>query len=607
MGIQLHNAYEQCIELPRAIATSDGQLNKGTKANTTTVYEKRYQCTPPIITTSYPLGWVPSTVVMEGMFLINILPWSAHSSMGEYADFLLKQHILPHFRNGAQEVHLLFDDPDCQIMSPKFFERMSRDKNNPVPDNHSCSKFTSSMLTLPKWQKDVLSCRKCKRSLVCFLLEYFIEQIRQRLLPGQRFVTAGGFTGSLQNQAIFTEFNVPLQPDSSLTCNTKESDSRIWLHVLNSAGEKKLMLSPDIDVYNIGLPLIANTNLDIIVRLSQFTSKELCLLHMKELIHAFTNDPDLATIPQQQIPSTMQTLYVCTGCDFISFFHGLGKAYFLNSLFEYSDFICSNSDQIPGTLAQPESEQSLLSFFRLVGCTYFRKHKAAFLPMYPTPMSVFHSLSRDKQTPLAHHNTWLQFLRERVWSRIKYEEEMIPSDDALERHWKRSCWVLAVWKQANDNNINYPPLNGNGWKQTDSELLQIDWDSDFNICKVCTRVALIRKGCGCKTGCMTNRCKCRKSGNHCGPGCACLSCCNLPAKTNPEQVEVEVAETVNPDSDQSDSDLEAEVDDIMYHVFGDFESADKASECDDTDSCSSNSDTEAEISDDDMDVDSCNL
>ena len=148
------------------------------------------------------MGWVPSTVVMEGMFLINILPWSAHTSMGEYADFLLKQHILPHFRNGAQEVHLLFDDPDCQIMSPKFFERMSRDKNNPVPDNHSCSKFTSSMLTPPKWRKDVLSCRKCKRSLVCFLSEYFIEQIRQRLLPGQRFVTARGFTGSLQNQAV---------------------------------------------------------------------------------------------------------------------------------------------------------------------------------------------------------------------------------------------------------------------------------------------------------------------------------------------------------------------------------------------------------------------
>ena len=56
--------------------------------------------------------------------------------------------------------------------------------------------------------------------------------------------------------------------------------------------------------------------------------------------------------------------------------------------------LASNSEQIPGTLAHPESEQSLLSFFHLVGCTYFRKHKAAFLPMYQTPMSVFHSLSK---------------------------------------------------------------------------------------------------------------------------------------------------------------------------------------------------------------------
>ena len=67
-----------------------------------------------------------------------------------------------------------------------------------------------------------------------------------------------------------------------------------------------------------------------------------------------------------------------------------------------------------------------------------------------------------------------------------------------------------------------------------------------------------------------------------------------------------MAETVNPESDQSDSDLEVEVDNIMYRVFGDFESSDKASECDDTDSCSSDSDTEAETSNDDMDVESCN-
>ena len=222
-------------------------------------------------------------------------------------------------------------------------------------------------------------------------------------------------------------------------------------------------------------------------------------------------------------------------------------------------------------------------------------HKAAFLPTYPTPMTIFNSLSKDHQTPRAHHSAWLQFLRERVWSRIKYEEEMIPSDDSLERHWKRSCWVLAIWKQANSNNINYPPLIGNGWKRIDTDTLQIDLDSDDNISEVRTRVALIKKGCGCKTGYMTNRCKCKKSGSFCGPGCACLSCCNLPAQAaSGEQVDIEVSETVNPESD--DSDLDTDVDNIMYRVFGDGGCADTEhsdSEYADSDSCSSKSDTEA--------------
>jgi len=80
----------------------------------------------------------------------------------------------------------------------------------------------------------------------------------------------------------------------------------------------------------------------------------------------------------------------------------------------------------------------------------------------------------------------------------KYEEEMIPSVDALERHWKRSQWVLAVWRQANRNNIHYPPLDVNGWKLTDADTLIVNWDSDENMAEVRTTVALIKKGCGVK-------------------------------------------------------------------------------------------------------------
>ena len=181
-GTQLSHAYEQCIELPRALVTCDGHLNKGSKANTTTVYAKRYEnTTPSIITTSFPPGWVPSTVIIEGMFLINISPWNAHTNMGEYGDFLLKQHILLHFRNGTTEVHLLFDHPECQAHSPKYFERKHRDSSNPIPADHYCDNFTADMLIPTKWRQNVLGCRKCKRELVCFLSHHLVDHIGQHL------------------------------------------------------------------------------------------------------------------------------------------------------------------------------------------------------------------------------------------------------------------------------------------------------------------------------------------------------------------------------------------------------------------------------------------
>ena len=53
----------------------------------------------------------------------------------------------------------------------------------------------------------------------------------KHLRPNQRFVTAEGFYGTLQNQAMLTEFNA----------HAEETDFRIWVHVLNSAGDKKLV------------------------------------------------------------------------------------------------------------------------------------------------------------------------------------------------------------------------------------------------------------------------------------------------------------------------------------------------------------------------------
>ena len=69
---------------------------------------------------------------------------------------------------------------------------------------------------------------------------------------------------------------------------------------------------------------------------------------MQALISAFVNDPELAHIPSSSLPYLRQAFFVCAGCDFVSFFNGLGKASFLATLFEYSKYICAKSEHIPG-------------------------------------------------------------------------------------------------------------------------------------------------------------------------------------------------------------------------------------------------------------------
>ena len=170
LGLPIKNAFEQCIELPCAIATIDALLVKGSKAraNATTVYEKRYrEATEMVILTLLPHGWAPDTVIVEGMFLINIQPWAGHTTLTDYANFLRKQHIDLYFRNGAKEVHVVFDDPESLPNTPKQFEHLCRDQQH-LKEDHSRMELSLDSLK-KKLEKNILSCRKCKQRLVVLL------------------------------------------------------------------------------------------------------------------------------------------------------------------------------------------------------------------------------------------------------------------------------------------------------------------------------------------------------------------------------------------------------------------------------------------------------
>ena len=102
----------------------------------------------------------------------------------------------------AIEVHVLFDDPDSQQLSPKYFERLHQDEANLVPSDHSSTEFSSDLMIPPKWRENVINRKKCKRSLMCFPSSYFIQKLKHRLRLTQRFVTPGGLEGALKNKAL---------------------------------------------------------------------------------------------------------------------------------------------------------------------------------------------------------------------------------------------------------------------------------------------------------------------------------------------------------------------------------------------------------------------
>ena len=87
----------------------------------------------------------------------------------------------------------------------------------------------------------------------------------------------------------------------------------------------------------------------------------------------------------------MQTLFVATGCDYVSFFSGIGKTFFLKVFFEYAKFIAVD-------LSGPFID-SQFAFFRLVGCAYFKKHANTFCGH--TPSSLMNLFSDNSSSSLA--------------------------------------------------------------------------------------------------------------------------------------------------------------------------------------------------------------
>ena len=272
------------------------------------------------------------------------------------------------------------------------------------------------------WHKNLINCRQCKRRLVVFLGKYFLKKAQLYLKVHQTLYIAGAFEGDGTDVAWFAQGQNAVQPEPKYLCTAEETDTRIWAHIKNTESNHILVLSPDTDIYHIGCALHSAREKDVVVQLSKQSSRQLKFLRMSHLISALQRDPDFSHVSQEILPQVLRTLYVTTGCDYISFFSKIGKATFFKYLCQYANFITGGSDtRTPGTLADVSLSDDnyklgFLSFVRLVGAAYFKLHSTGFNT--PSPATHFNSFINSQTDTLQHHLNWLDSVRQNIWYRV---------------------------------------------------------------------------------------------------------------------------------------------------------------------------------------------
>ena len=304
-----------------------------------------------------------------------------------------------------------------------------------------------------------------------------LHTAKDHLREGQVLVLAGCFSGESQDDAwVITGDGTLPHTTSRYTSNSQEADMRVWRHATQAQHERILVCSPDTDVYNIGLVMTKpNKHYLVQIKVPHANPK---YVDIKKLLLAFQYDPDLASLPQTQLGSIMLQLYIVTGCDYISYVSGMGKATFLNIFFQHADFIAGM--QWDGCLCQTDQstiKSGFNSCIRLLGTAYFKKNLATMVSKlgFETPEQLYNSMKADMSIEEKHREWYLSMKRV---IRIVSEDQRPPTLTALWKHWSRSSWVKEMWRNSSEANqyAGLQPPDTQGWLKSE-KVYSIDWEA----------------------------------------------------------------------------------------------------------------------------------
>ncbi len=617
-GIALETSM-QFIETPRAICTVDEIPNKGTKSVIYEIFRSRYVkdsdelvtetlYAPPIVHDMKKTG--DCCLIAEGMNMIYKKPIGL-KTFSDYSNFLIDTFILPYILRGYKDIRILFDQSGTQGISPKVIEQKRRDKGE---EDGELSEIDDATLLPPSNSWRSFLCVRHNKHLLCnYLCHTFLQNVQPMLSSStcEKFIVSGGFQKLFNSESDVTlcATEAGINPYHRQT-NHEESDTQIFLHVVDTDCATVHIKSIDRDIACVGLPLMNHfTGKQVFI---QYKDKpDLSFVHMNALQTSLLNDSDLEPITLGDRAKIIQTVYIQSGCDCVSYFAKQGKSKFYRALSLHAAFITGASDSnIRGSLAHTDPrncELGLLAFYRLIGTVYFMANRSC-LSKYNKPDDILNQF--NDHPILDQHHKFLQVIREATSNGV-YEDDLLPSNEALKFHWLRACWVGCVWGRSTEWEFDYPSLADFGWSVSEDGSVRVIWDSDENISNIRKNVLYLTRGCGCKKShCMNRRCKCKKENRMCTPGCTCKNCenCNSTEDSgagpsgNPDIVLDEVQDHVSnsslqggseesdtnevdidteSDTDESedeieevDSEIEAEDSDIEYDGNDNFVSSD---------------------------------
>ena len=88
----------------------------------------------------------------------------------------------------------------------------------------------------------------------------------------------------------------------------------------------------------------------------------------------------------------------------------------------HHNFINSVSQGSLASTCDTNRELGFLSFVRLIGTVYFKKHLSSF--KYDCLRALLNSISDSD--PISQHKQWLDYIRSIVWENTEFEDELPP-------------------------------------------------------------------------------------------------------------------------------------------------------------------------------------